>query len=258
MLRDRFFWITGLLVLLCLFSCAAATSSSDPEENRRQEEAIRAIGEAYLQQQRFNQAIKELHKAEKIFADDHILQNDLGLAYVGKDRIDIAISHFKRAIEIKPDYAVAKNNLGTAYIFQEKWDEAIEVFEAIFDDLFYATPHYPLTNLGWAWFNKQNFTLAEKYYLQALEIEPNFSVALRGLGRTYTRVGKDEKAVKILKKAVEMSNGPPKGEAFFLLAKAYMALGDNLKAREALINAVEFNPDSSMAKESQKTLDELQ
>ncbi len=254
--KGRFFWMPCVLMLLCIFSCA--TTSTNPEEDRRQEEAVRAIGEAYLKQQQFNQALKELHKAEKIFADDHILQNDLALTYMGKGHIDIAISHFKRAIELKPDYAVAKNNLGTAYIFQSKWDLAIEVFESIFEDLFYATPHYPLSNLGWAYFNKQNFALAEKYYLQALEIEPNFSVALRGLGRTYTRVGKDEKAVKILERAVVMSAGPPKGEAYFLLAKAYMAVGDNNNARQALVHAVEFNPDSEMAKEAKKTLNELQ
>ncbi len=253
--KNRFSRMLCVVALLCLFSCAA---SNNPAEDRRQEEAIRAIGEAYLQQQQFNQAIKELHKAEKVFADDHILQHDLGLAYMGKDRIDTAITYFKRAIELKPDYAVAKNNLGSAYIFQKKWDEAIEVFESISGDLFYATPHYPLSNLGWAYFNKQNFMLAEEYYLQALEIEPYFPVALRGLGRTYTRVGRDEKAVETLEKAVEMSTGPAKGEAYFLLGKAYMGKGETLKAREALIKAVEFNPRSEMAREAKKTLVELE
>ncbi len=255
--NDRFFRVLCALALLCLFSCAT-TSSTVTEEDRRQQEAIRAIGEAYLQQQHFNQALKELHKAEKVFADDHILQHDLALAYMGKGLIDIAISYFKRAIELKPDYAVAKNNLGCAYISKKEWDLAIEVFESTVDDLFYATPHFPLVNKGWAYFNKQNFALAEKNYLEALEIEPSFSVALRGLGQTYTRVGRDEEAVKILEKAVQMSAGPSKGEAYFLLGKAYMAKGEHAKAREVLIKAVEFNPHSQMAKEAKKTLIELE
>ncbi|MCP4688189.1 MAG: tetratricopeptide repeat protein, partial [Desulfobacterales bacterium] len=166
-----------------------------------------------MAQHKYSLALKELIKAEKIYSDDHILQNDLGIAYMGKERIDLAIPCFKRAIELKPDFAVAKNNLGTAYIAHEEWDLAIEVLESIFEDLFYATPHYPHANMGWAYFNKRDFPEAEKHYLQALEIEPNFSVALRGLGRTYMRQGKNEEAVKTLGKAVKLSPGPAKGEA---------------------------------------------
>ncbi|MCP4688987.1 MAG: tetratricopeptide repeat protein, partial [Desulfobacterales bacterium] len=157
-------------------------------------------------------------------------------------------------IELKPDFAVAKNNLGTAYIAHEEWDLAIEVLESIFEDLFYATPHYPHANMGWAYFNKRDFAEAEKHYLQALEIEPNFSVALRGLGRTYMRQGKNEEAVKTLGKAVKLSPGPAKGEAYLLLAKAYIANGENYKAREALHQVMTIAPDTRLAAEAEQTL----
>ncbi len=114
--------------------------------------------------------------------EDPFLQNDLGLVYMAKNSLENAENHFKKAIDIKPDYAPAKNtNLGVVYLAQEKW--AIAVFKELTGDLLYATPHYPLTNLGWAYYNKQQYEI-EKYYREAIGYDANYSPALRGLGRT--------------------------------------------------------------------------
>ena len=77
-----------------------------------------------------------------------MLQNDLGLAYMAKKRLDKAEFHFKKAIDIKAEYAPAKNNLGAVYLARQDWNAAIEQFKTVAGDILYATPHFPLTNIG--------------------------------------------------------------------------------------------------------------
>ena len=215
----------------------------------------RNLGEAYMVQGNYTLALKELLKAEKLYAEDPYLQNDLGLTYMAKVKLDLAIDHFKKAVKIKPDYAPAKNNLGTAYLAKEDWDTAIKYFKDIVDDLLYATPHYPLANLGWAYYNKKEYMLAEKFYLQALEIEPRFIIALRGLGRTYINMGKIPEAIKTLEKAVK--NTPRFAELYFDLGRAYTLSGNDIKARTAFQKVMELTPDSDLALKAKKEMQKI-
>jgi tetratricopeptide (TPR) repeat protein len=174
---------------------------------------------------------------------------------MAKDRLDIAIKHFKKAVKLKPDYAPAKNNLGAAYFDKKEWDLAIACFKEIVDDIFYATPHYPLTNLGWAYYNKQEYEVAEKYYSDALKLEPNFIIALRGLGRIYMAMERAADAVAILEKAVK--NYPRSAESYFYLAKAYSLSGEYKKAVSAYNKVIELAPDSAIAREAEKEVEKI-
>jgi Tfp pilus assembly protein PilF len=221
---------------------------------KKQGEASRNLGEAYMQQRDFSSAMRELLKAEKLYSKDPYLQNDLGLVYMAKDRLDFAIKHFKKAVELKPDYAPARNNLGTAYLAKKEWDVAIACFKEIVDDILYATPHYPLTNLGWAYYNKKEYDLAEKYYGQALKLEPNFIIALRGLGRTYMAMGRAADAVATLEKAVR--GYPRSADSYFYLARAYRLSCEYRKAINAYKKVMELVPDSPISREAEEELEQ--
>ena len=171
------------------------------------------------------------------------------------EKIDLAINHFKKAVKIKPDYAPAKNNLGTAYLAKKKWDNAIACFKGIIGELLYATPHYPLSNLGFAYYNKKEYRLAEKYYQDALKIEPRFAIALRGLGKTYIAMGKIPEAVAVFEKAVK--NSPRFAEIYFDLADAYRITNDYKKALDAYKKVIELAPDSPLAVEARKEAEKI-
>ncbi|MBA3019001.1 MAG: tetratricopeptide repeat protein [Proteobacteria bacterium] len=243
--------VLSVFLIFCIVSCAA-----NIEMRKKQEEASRNLGEAYMQQGDFSSALRELLKADKIYPKDPLLQNDLGLAYMAKGRLDLAVKHFTKAVKLKPDYAPAKNNLGTAYVAKREWDMAISCFKEIIDDILYATPHYPLTNLGWAYYNKQEYELAEKYYREALKLEPNFIIALRGLGLTYIAMERAADAVVILEKAVK--NYPRSAEACFYLARAYSLSREYEKAIKAYNKVIELAPDSAIAVEARKEIKNLQ
>ena len=250
MKANQFIWAASMFLLFFLVSCAA-----NLEEIKSQEEALRNLGEAYMGQGNYTGALREFLKAEKLYAKDPYLQNDLGLTYMKMEKIDLAIDHFKKAVEIKPDFAPAKNNLGTAYLARKNWDDAIACFKGITGDLLYATPHYPLSNLGFAYYNKKEYKLAEKYYQDAIKIEPGFSIALCGLGKTYIAMGKFPEAVALFEKATR--NSPRFAELYFDLANAYGLSRKYKKALDAYSKVIKLAPDSPLAVEAQKEAEKI-
>jgi tetratricopeptide (TPR) repeat protein len=95
-----------------LISCA-----TNIQQKIDQSEAVRKVGEAYMTQGDYTNALRKLLAAEEIYSQDHILQDNLGLTYLAKEKPDLAIKHFKKALKIKKDYTPARNNLGTKGLY---------------------------------------------------------------------------------------------------------------------------------------------
>jgi type IV pilus assembly protein PilF len=249
MKTDRIGWIVLGLLIFGVVSCV-----SNLEVRKKQEEASRNLGEVYLKQGDYTLALREFLKAEQLYPQDPFLHYDLGLAYRAKDKPDLSIKHFKKALELNPDYGPARNGLGTAYLAEKDWDEAIAQFKEVAENLLYSTPHIPLSNLGLAYYNKGEYQQAEKYYLKALEIKPDFINALLGLGRTYMELGKLAAAVDTLENGVR--HYPDLAATYFDLGRAYRLKHEYSKAFTAFGKVIELAPDTDLARaaraESQK------
>ena len=249
--RNNFTWVVSLLLVFSVFSCAANL------EKRKQESRVtRNLGEAYMHQGNYTDALKELLKAQELYSKDFLLQNDLGLVYMAKRQFESAKDHFNKAIQIKPEYAAAKNNLGTVYLAEQKWDAAIDVFEEILGDLLYATPHYPLSNLGLAYYHKGAYRRAEIFYSKALEIEPDFVLALRGLGKTYMALNDNSAAISSFEKALK--HAPNFTELYLDMGNAYQQSNEFKKALFSYRKVLELAPDSSLAKTAEKEIKKIE
>jgi Tfp pilus assembly protein PilF len=241
------------LIFTVIFAVACA--STDSAKRQKEAEAARMLGEAYLRDRKFTQALKELLKAEKLKPNDHYLQNDLGLVYYYKQKYDKAIEHYKKALDLKSDYGPAINNLGNAYAAQQQWDSAIEYYLRATETVLYATPHFPLANLGDVYYEKKDYQRSEAYYLEALDVRPNFVIALRGLARTYIALNRVEEAIVKLEKAVKMA--PDQPLLHYDLARAYQSAGDERKARRAYQTVIELAPDSPLADQAHLEIKKL-
>jgi type IV pilus assembly protein PilF len=245
--------ILFLVFSMLLFSACATTGVSP--QNKKKAAASRNLGEAYLSEGNVTAALGELLKAERLNPDDPILHNDLGLVYMAKEKFDLAVEHFEKAVRLKPDYSLAKNNLGSAYMVRQEWDKAIPVLEAVTGDLLYATPHYPLSNLGWAYYNKGQYGRAQKYLKEALELKPDFFIAQLNLGRTYLATGRLHSALSLFEKAA--ANNPKNAGLLLEMGKTYRLLGDYNNARLALKGAIEYTDDSELAVKASEELNKL-
>lgn len=209
--------VLSVMIFVILSGCAGQRGPSFSEQRAK---AIRELGEAYMAEGYYTKALRKLLKAKKITPCDPHIHNDLGLTCLSKKSPEKAAEHFKTALELDPEYSAARNNLGSAYVIMKKWDKAIECFKKVSEDLLYLTPHYPLSNLGYAYYMKGAYNKAESYYLEALSRKHDFPQALHGLGQVYLSIGDVSKAVSKLELATERA---PKAASFYMdLGEAYI------------------------------------
>jgi type IV pilus assembly protein PilF len=239
------------LLLLSILITACATTGVSPEK-KRQAEAARNLGEAHLREGNPTMALRELLKAQELNPEDPVLYNDMGLVYMAKEKYDIAIQQFEKALQLNPNYSPAKNNLGSAYLAKKEWDKAIRMLENVTGDMLYATPHFPLANLGWAYYNKGDYAKAEKYLKEALDLNPDFFIARLNLGRTYLATGRLHAARSIFE---DLAKETPKNPVLLLeMGRTYRLLGNYNNATLALKGAIEYSEDSDLALEAASEL----
>lgn len=269
MIRNKqLFAMLPLLTILTLGACASdgsktttasstgeAASLAGGEKSKAAAEATRNVGEAYLVEGNLIAALRELKKAEQLNPDDHITHYDLGLVYLSRERYDQAIQHFERAVQLKPDYAPAINSLGNAYAAKKDWDKAIQAYEKIIEDAFYGTPYFALSNMALAYYHKNDFLKAEKYFNEALKLSPDFVQALGGLGMMYNEMGRYPEALAKLSRAVQKD--PKYAPLHFELGRAYRGLKNKRMAQTEFQQVLQLAPDSPLALEAQKELKKL-
>jgi Tfp pilus assembly protein PilF len=215
------------------------------ERDKQVAEKVRILGEAYFREHRHQDALREFLKAEELYSNDHLLHDDLGRVYLALGEYDLAIRHFKKALEIKKDFTPAHNNLGNAYAVNKEWDKAIEHYKIAASSLLYATPYYPLANIGFVYYQQKKYDLAEKYYKKALRAKRDYVGAMHGLGRTYLATGRTAEAIDMLEKAIELA--PEAAFVHFDLANAYRQKRDYKQAYTLYRKAAELQPDSDLA-----------
>ena len=108
-------------------------------------------------------------------------------------------------------------NRGNIYLARQDWDRAIYHFLlAVENDPTFVRAYY---NMGIAYNNKGNKTLAKDAYRRALAIEPNLVNARFNLGLIYREEGRLNHAVKLFNEIIAAS--PNHAQSHFLLGTIY-------------------------------------
>jgi tetratricopeptide (TPR) repeat protein len=103
-----------------------------------------------------------------------------------------AIAAYQEVLEIQPAHAAAHINLGTLY------------------------------------YNRQEFSLAERHYRQAIEADPRYSLAYFDLGNVLDETGRVQEAIQTYKTALQLA--PTYADAHYNLALAYEKIREPRKA----------------------------
>ncbi len=242
--------VAGLLIFT---GCAAKTSDTQINVAR----ANQSQGEGFMAQGNYTAALAKLLEARKVLDKDPYLYNSLGLAYLGKGREELAIEAFDQALEFKPDFTEALNNKGAAYLKLKQWNRAIETFNKVLEDILYPTPHFPLSNIGWAYLGKMDFTMAEVYFRKSLDAMPWFITASHGLAQMYLVSNRPEKAVHHLKFSLKQT--PNAVILHADMARALDMQGKPYVARKYWLKVAQLSPArSSLAKEAEERLSKTQ
>ena len=105
--------------------------------------------------------------------------------------------------------------------------EAIAAYEKVLElDPGHAAAHI---NLGTLYYNRQNFTQAERHYLKAIEADPRYALAYFDLGNVLDETGRIREAVRAYSTALQLA--PTYADAHYNLA---LAFEKSKEARKAL------------------------
>ena len=241
--------------ILCLIGCMDGPKPDQTQINVARAE--QSQGESFLAQGNHTAALSKLLEAKKVLKEDPFLLNSLGLAYMGKKRDDLALESFQAALTQKPDFTEAINNKGAVFMRMKRWDEAIAAFNQVLDDILYPTPHFPLSNLGFAYLEKGDFAMAEVYFRKALDMQPWYLTASHGLAQMYMKSNRPEQAIKYLKVCLQRT--PDVAILHADMARALEQQGHFHPAKAHWMKVARLSPmRSALAREAEAKLMKIQ
>ena len=108
----------------------------------------------------------------------------------------------------------------------ETQSEAIGAYKKVLDmDPEHAAAHI---NLGTLYYNRQDYSLAEKHYRRAIEIDARYALAYFDLGNVLDETGRVAEAIQTYKTALQFA--PTYADAHYNLALAYEKVKEPRKA----------------------------
>jgi serine/threonine protein kinase/tetratricopeptide (TPR) repeat protein len=138
-----------------------------------------------------------------------------------------AEKELKRAIELKPNYNLAHSTYGTYLQARGRLDEAVS--ERKLAQKFDPLSPTAIANVGYPFYYKRQFDEAIKHYLQALDLDQNYSWGHLWIGQAYVQKGMYKEAEDEINQAIRFSGGDVRTKA--TLGHAYAVAG---KREEAL------------------------
>ena len=208
-------------------------ATEDPKDAR----AYAGLGNIYLDQGRFNDAVVAYREALKLTADYRPAYQPLAYSLVRLNRYPEAIETFKQALQYDPDNPEIYNNLAFAYVHSEKYAEAIAACRQAIALLGKTGEAYKLElqvrnevlsnaykNLGNAYNELKQYNEAADALKHATEIEPKNAAAHFSRGLALYNGGRYSEAIEAYKAVIELK--PNLAGAHYNLALAYVAIND--------------------------------
>lgn len=168
---------------------------------------------------------------------------------------DGAIEHLEKAVEQAPQFVAALNNLGTIYFQKKDFSRAERYFREALDQE--PGAYQPMINLGGA-------LLAQGRSREALEINlhtqgerPRDPLANAQLGFSYFMLADYDRALTYLELAKELDPGHFSNPRISL-AEIHLRRSEFKKARRELEEFLEYHPDAPQAEKVRSTIQKIE
>ena len=172
--------------------------------------------------------------------DNYIAENDLGTFLFSQGKSEEAAAHFRAALAIRPDNLIANLNLGVYEDSRGNLPEAIERYQMVAlhaPDVVMRAGAYG--SLGFAYRQMGQPVKAKQYFETALQLAPERTKAIIGLGLIAQENGDWGEAIRQYSRAVAVH---PTDVGYWLLAKALQQQGRSDEANaisERILNPAE-------------------
>lgn len=212
-------------------------------------------GLLHLKEGRPEMAAREFKQAIEKDKRNPYFQKALGLAYVQQRKYDDAVECFRKALEFNPYYIDVRNDLGTALMLQGKREEGKHEFLQAFGEATNPTPELSARNLGQAYFEEQNLAEALKWYQTAVKRNTKYPDAHLGLAASLLALNRTEEAVVQLEAA--SNHVPDDNHILVALGDAYFRVGRFTEARAKLEHVAKSEPTGPAGRRAAELLKNL-
>lgn len=238
-----------LIPLLLVVMVAGCASSAKREAQQEKKEKITAthvmLGAGYLQRGQLDVAKQELEKALKESPNDSQANNIMAVLQWRLNDYVEAERFFRQAIASDGKNPSAQHNYGAFLCDRGKLDEGIRHLTVAAGNALYPYTAEVNLNAGICLMKKPSPAVAEKYFREALKINPKLPGALFHMAKLSLDSGQSLPARGFIERYFQSNEDTP--EALLLAVKIEHALRDkNAKASYALRLRTKF-PTSSEA-----------
>jgi type IV pilus assembly protein PilF len=171
-----------LIIVLTLSACNQVRSSNQKIRASQTTNKITSanldLGIEYMKQGAYENAFKNLEKAKKADPDYAPTYNVLGLLYQKLGNNKKSEENFKHALNLNKHDSSTLNNYSNFLCLQNRIEEAEKTFLKAAANPLYDSPEIAITNAGLCLSNNQRISDAEKYFRQALQLNPRVPQAL--------------------------------------------------------------------------------
>lgn len=160
-------------------------------------------GRAYLNLGLVKNAVKDFEKATDI--DNHTKALlSLSEIFIKKREYSKAIAYLEKISDSKNIDMLVKYKLGQLYLEEKRPDEAILLYEGIKQDIGGKEKQYLIKQLAKLYFEQKNYEQAQKYFIEAVDVNPGDIQAIYFAGITSEALKQNETAVKYYEKALDI------------------------------------------------------
>lgn len=152
------------------FEAAEATYQAGLILDSSNYELLLALGDLQMIKGELDRAIRTYCDGISLEPENYMAYSKAGLALWEKDFIDESVISFHKSIQLNPDFEISQNNLGVVY----------------------------LDGLG-------NPKEALEYFLNAIRLSPNYTLAYFNAGRAYKMLGEKTKSAEYFQMALDLN-----------------------------------------------------
>ena len=242
------YMIAGLAACLVVVGCAGdRTEKLLPDEDRgvRVMTANMRLGLGYLRDQQYRKALAAFTRAREANPSAAEPYHMLGLLHQQLGEFERSEAYFRKAIQIAPETPEILNNLGSLLCQIERRDEAEEVFLRAASNPLYESPELALTNAGYCVQGAGRLEEADRYYRQALDLNPRAPMALFRSADLSYQEGRYLSARGFLQRYLDIAPNTP--QTLLLGARIETRLGNRQRAAQFTTRLKNLFPDSQEA-----------
>jgi tetratricopeptide (TPR) repeat protein len=186
----------------------------------------------------YDKSVEAYKKLLKLYPEDEIANNNLGLLYMTLERWDEAVERLLVNKENKARGLQSYTNLANAYTAKGQLDKAVEVLEYYLDNM--RESIYVRGGLAQVLMMQGRFDRAQEELEKILSVNPSFENQYDLKGSVYQMKGELEKAEIEFTKLLETENPNNYNTGRYLLFKLYLMQGRFKEAEEQVTEGVEM------------------